>query len=70
MEDLDKKIDFFFGENNNYHQIGNAYLRYDITVRIVALSVAPGDPPNPLDPDFIDGDKFRLVSISLVCTFK
>ena len=26
-------MDFFFGENNNYHQIGNAYLESDITGR-------------------------------------
>ena len=24
---------FFFGENNNYHQIGNVYLEFNITVR-------------------------------------
>ena len=29
---LDENIDFIFGENNNYHQIGNAYLEPDITV--------------------------------------
>ena len=28
-----QNIDFIFGENNNYHQIGNAYLEFDITVR-------------------------------------
>ena len=26
-------IEFIFGENNNYHQIGNASLEFDITVR-------------------------------------
>ena len=26
-------IEFFFGENNNYHRKGNAYLEFDITVR-------------------------------------
>ena len=29
----DQNIEFIFGENNNYHQIGNAYLEFDITVR-------------------------------------
>ena len=29
----DQNIEFIFGENNNYHQIGNAYLEYNITVR-------------------------------------
>ena len=26
-------MEFIFGENNNYHQIGNGYLEFDITVR-------------------------------------
>ena len=26
-------IEFIFGENNNYHQIGNAFLEFNITVR-------------------------------------
>ena len=29
----DQNIEFSFGENNNYHQIGNAYLEFGITVR-------------------------------------
>ena len=29
----DQKIDFNFGANNNYHQIGNGYSEFDITVR-------------------------------------
>ena len=33
LNDPDQKINFIFGENNNYHQIGNAYLEYDITVQ-------------------------------------
>ena len=28
-----KNIEYIVGENNNYHQIGNAYLEFDITVR-------------------------------------
>ena len=31
--DVNQNIEFIFGENNNYHQIGNAYLEFDITVR-------------------------------------
>ena len=27
-----QNIDFIFGENNNYHQIGNSYLEFDISV--------------------------------------
>ena len=33
LNDSDQNINFFFGENKNYHQIGNAYLEYDITVQ-------------------------------------
>ena len=33
LNDADQNVDFIFGENNNYHQIGNAYLEFDITVR-------------------------------------
>ena len=29
----DQNIEFIFGENNNYQQIGNAYLEFNITVR-------------------------------------
>ena len=28
-----QNIEFIFGENNNYDQIGNGYLEFDITVR-------------------------------------
>ena len=33
LNQSDQNIEFIFGENNNYHQIGNAYLEFDITVR-------------------------------------
>ena len=33
LNQLDQNIEFIFGENNNYHQIGNAYLDFNITVR-------------------------------------
>ena len=29
----DQNVEFIFGENNNYHQVGNSYLEFDITVR-------------------------------------
>ena len=29
----DQNIEYIFGESNNYHQIGNAYLDIDITVK-------------------------------------
>ena len=33
LNDPDQNIEFIFGENNNYHQIGNSYLQFDILVR-------------------------------------
>ena len=33
LNQSDQKIEFIFGENNKCHQIGNAYLEFDITVR-------------------------------------
>ena len=33
LNQSDQNIEFNFGENNNYHQIGNAYLEFNITVR-------------------------------------
>ena len=33
LNQADQNIEFIFGENNNYHQVGNSYLEFDITVR-------------------------------------
>ena len=33
LDQSDQNIDFIFGENNNYHQIGNGYLEFNLTVR-------------------------------------
>ena len=33
LNQSNQNIGFLFGENNNYHQIGNGYLELDITVR-------------------------------------
>ena len=32
LNDSNQNVEFIFGENNNYHQIGNDYLEFDITV--------------------------------------
>ena len=32
MDNSDQNIEFIFGDNKNYHQIGNAYLQNEITV--------------------------------------
>ena len=34
LNQSDQNNDLIFGENNNYHQIGNAYLEFNTTVRI------------------------------------
>ena len=36
LNDQNQNVEFIFGENNNYHQIGNAYLEFDLTVRNTA----------------------------------
>ena len=33
LNQSDQNIEFIFGENNTYHQRGNGYLEFDITVR-------------------------------------
>ena len=33
LNDADQNIEFIFGENNNYHQIGNSYLEFDMTIQ-------------------------------------
>ena len=33
LHQSDQNIEFIFGENNNYQQIGNAYLEFNTTVR-------------------------------------
>ena len=33
LNQSDHNFEFIFGEGNNYHQIGNAYLEFNITVR-------------------------------------
>ena len=52
LNDSNQNVEFIFGENNNYYQIGNAYLEFDKTIRKVA---AP-----PLNPIPIDDDPIRL----------
>ena len=51
-----------FWENNNYRQIGNAYLQYEITVGKHAA--------NPSDRILIDGDNIRLVKIPFSYCFR
>ena len=37
LNQTDQNIEFIFEENNNYHQIDNAYLEFEITVRKMIL---------------------------------
>ena len=39
LNQSDQNIEFIFGENNNYHQIGNFFLEFTITVRKKILQI-------------------------------
>ena len=58
LNQSDQNIEFIFGENNNYHQIGNAYLEFNFTVR-------KNDTTN-----FHKYDPIRLVNIGFAYCFK
>ena len=58
LKQSDQNIEFIFGEKNNYHQIGNAYLEFNITVR-------KND-----DTDFHYDDPFQLVNNGFAFCFK
>ena len=60
LNDPDQKIEFIFGENNNYHQVGIAYLEFDITVSNPA--------PNP--PVFDDNSPISLTNNGFSYVFK
>ena len=58
LNQSDQNIEFIFGENNSYHQIGNAYLEFIITVR-------KND-----DTNFHFDDPVRLVNNGFAFCFK
>ena len=58
LNQSDQNIEFIFGENNNCHQIGNAYLEFNITVR-------KND-----DTNFHFDDPIRLVNNGFAFCFK
>ena len=58
LNQSDQNIEFIFGENNNYHQIGNAYLEFNITIR-------KND-----DTNFHFDDPIRLVNNGFAFCFK
>ena len=59
LNNPDQNIEFIFGDNNNYHQIGNSYLQFDITLR-------PQIPANAFD----DVSPIRLVNNGFAHCFK
>ena len=58
LNQSDQNIEFIFGENNNYHQIGKSYLEFNITVR-------KND-----DTNFYHEDTVRLVNNGYAFCFK
>ena len=58
LNQSDQNIEYIFGENNNYHQIGNAYLEFNITVRKTDTT------------NFNDDDPVRLVNNGFAYCFK
>ena len=58
LNQSDQNIEFIFGETNNYHRIGNAYLEFNITVR-------KNDATN-----FHDDDPVRLSNNGFAYCFK
>ena len=57
MDDLDQTVESIFGKNNNYLQIGDAYLQLDITIR-------KDDNTN------FNKEAIRLINNALAYTFK
>ena len=58
LNQSDQNIEFIFGDNNNFHQIGNAYLEFNITV------------PKNDDTNFHFDDPVRLVNNGFAFCFK
>ena len=58
LNQSDRNFEFIFGENKNYHHIGNAYLEFNITVR-------KNDTTN-----FHNDDPIRLVNKAFAYCFK
>ena len=58
LNQSDQNVEFIFGENNNYHQIGNGCLEFDITVR------------KSDSTSFLYDDPIRLVNNAFALCFK
>ena len=61
LNDSNQNVEFIFGENNNYHQTGNAYLEFDITIRKVVTA--------PADSKFANADQIRLINNAFAYCF-
>ena len=61
LNDSNQNVECIFGEDNNYHQIGNAYLEFDITIRKVVEI--------PYNPIFTDADQIRLINNAFAVCF-
>ena len=57
LNDPDQNIEFIFGENGNYHQVGNGYLEFTITLRNNG-------------GNFADANEIRLVNNAFAYCFK
>ena len=57
LNDFNQNVEFIFAENDNYHQIGNAYLEFDIRVRNTA-------------GNFTNASAIRLVNNTFAYCFK
>ena len=62
VNDPDQNVEILFGENNIYHQIGNACLQNEIRIE--------KDVANAADRVFVVGDVIRLLNIAFGYCFK
>ena len=58
LNQSDQNTEFIFGENNNYHQVGNSYLEFDITIR------------GEHNADFTNNSRIRLTNNAFAYCFK
>ena len=62
LNDSDQNFEFIFGENDVYHQSGNAYLQYGLTIeKDVAVAA---------NRVLVDGDNIRLVNNAVAYCFE
>ena len=62
LNDFDQKVEFMFGKKNNYHQIGNAFLQYELKIEKVVAVAA--------DRILVDVDVIKLVNNAFADCFK